>query len=158
MIKQRQESIAIYEQNGRPELAQPEREEVEVIASFLPRQMDEAETKAAIEAAIAETGAGLHEGHGQGHRGAARRIRRPDGFRQGESPRRRGSITQRPSTRPALSVVMESRAAAQPRDDSTGLVFAIPDLRFVRDDGRWGMDVSKSQHLWARELVGSEPE
>jgi uncharacterized protein YqeY len=57
MIKQRQESIAIYEQNNRPELAQQEREEAEVIASFLPKQMDEAETKAAIEAAIAETGA-----------------------------------------------------------------------------------------------------
>jgi hypothetical protein len=57
MIKQRQESIAIYDQNGRPELAQAEREEAEVIQSFLPRQMDEAETRAAIEAAIAETGA-----------------------------------------------------------------------------------------------------
>ena len=57
MIKQRQESIAIYDQNGRPELAQQEREEAEVIASFLPQQMNEAETRAAIEAAIAETGA-----------------------------------------------------------------------------------------------------
>jgi uncharacterized protein len=57
MIKQRQESIAIYDQNSRPELAQAEREEVEVIQSFLPKQMDDAETRAAIEAAIAETGA-----------------------------------------------------------------------------------------------------
>ena len=57
MIKQRQESMAIYDQNGRPELAQQEREEAEVIASFLPQQMDEAETKAAIEAVIGETGA-----------------------------------------------------------------------------------------------------
>lgn len=57
MTKQRQESIAIYDANARPELAQAEREEVEVIASFLPRQMDEAETSAAIDAAIAETGA-----------------------------------------------------------------------------------------------------
>jgi uncharacterized protein YqeY len=57
MIKQRQESIAIYEQNDRPELAQQEREEAEVIQSFLPQQMDEAETQAAIDAAIAETGA-----------------------------------------------------------------------------------------------------
>jgi hypothetical protein len=57
MIKQRQESIAVYEQNGRPELAQQEREEAEVIQSFLPQQMDEAETQAAIDAAIAETGA-----------------------------------------------------------------------------------------------------
>jgi uncharacterized protein len=57
MIKQRQESIAIYEQAGRNELAQQEREEAEVIASFLPQQMDESETRAAIEAAIAETSA-----------------------------------------------------------------------------------------------------
>jgi uncharacterized protein len=47
MIKQRQESLAIYEQNNRPELAQQEREEAEVIASFLPKQMDDAETGAA---------------------------------------------------------------------------------------------------------------
>ena len=57
MIKQRQESMAIYDQNGRHELAQAEREEAEVIQGFLPQQMDEAETRKAIEAAIAETGA-----------------------------------------------------------------------------------------------------
>ena len=57
MVKQRQESIAMYEQGGREELAQQERNEVEVISSYLPKQMDEAETKAAIQAAIAETGA-----------------------------------------------------------------------------------------------------
>jgi len=57
MIKQRHESLAIYEQNNRPELAQAEREEAEIIASFLPQQLDEAETRAAVEAAIAETGA-----------------------------------------------------------------------------------------------------
>ncbi|KLK93772.1 glutamyl-tRNA amidotransferase [Microvirga vignae] len=57
MVKQRQESITMYEQGGRQELAQQEKNEVEVISSYLPKQMDEAETKAAIEAAIAETGA-----------------------------------------------------------------------------------------------------
>ena len=57
MIKQRQESMAIYEQNGRPELAQAEREEAEVIQSFLPQQMDEAESKTVIAAIITETGA-----------------------------------------------------------------------------------------------------
>jgi uncharacterized protein YqeY len=57
MVKQRQESIAMYEQGGRAELAQQEKDEVAVISSYLPQQMDEAETKAAIEAAIAETGA-----------------------------------------------------------------------------------------------------
>jgi uncharacterized protein len=57
MIKQRQESVAMYEQGGRPELAAQEREEAEIVQSFLPQQMDETETRAAIEAAIAETGA-----------------------------------------------------------------------------------------------------
>ena len=57
MVKQRQESIAIYEQAGRAELAQQEREEAEIIQGFLPRPMDEAEVRAAIEAAVAETGA-----------------------------------------------------------------------------------------------------
>jgi uncharacterized protein YqeY len=57
MIKQRNESAGVYEQGGRPELAENERAEVAIIAGFLPKQMDEAETKAAIEAAVADTGA-----------------------------------------------------------------------------------------------------
>src|SRR5215210_8031050 len=57
MIKQRQESIGIYEQAGRTELAQQEREEADIIAAFLPKQMDEAEVRHAIQTAIAETGA-----------------------------------------------------------------------------------------------------
>ncbi len=57
MIKQRQESIGIYEQAGRTELAQQEREEAEIIAAFLPKQMDEAEVRGAIQVAMAETGA-----------------------------------------------------------------------------------------------------
>jgi uncharacterized protein YqeY len=57
MIKQRRESIALYEQGGRQELADQERDEIAVIERFLPRQMDEADTKAAITAAIAATGA-----------------------------------------------------------------------------------------------------
>jgi uncharacterized protein YqeY len=57
MIKQRQESAGIYEQAGRGELATQEREEAEIIAAFLPKQMDEAETRQAIQTAIAETGA-----------------------------------------------------------------------------------------------------
>jgi uncharacterized protein YqeY len=58
MIKQRRESIALYEQGGRQELADAEKAEVAVIESFLPAQMSEAETKAAIDAIVAETGAG----------------------------------------------------------------------------------------------------
>ncbi|HEX8664662.1 MAG TPA: GatB/YqeY domain-containing protein [Beijerinckiaceae bacterium] len=57
MIKQRQESVAIYAQAGRQELADQERAEIAVIQGFLPQQLDEGETRAAIEAAIAETGA-----------------------------------------------------------------------------------------------------
>jgi uncharacterized protein YqeY len=57
MIKQRQESAGIYEQNARPELAAKERGEIAVIQSFLPQQMSDAEVAAAIDAAIAETGA-----------------------------------------------------------------------------------------------------
>ncbi|MCJ2051958.1 GatB/YqeY domain-containing protein [Methylobacterium sp. J-070] len=57
MIKQRTESAGVYEQGGRPELAATERAEIAIVESFLPKQMDEAETKAAVEAAIAETGA-----------------------------------------------------------------------------------------------------
>ncbi|MGJ3264111.1 MAG: GatB/YqeY domain-containing protein [Salinarimonas sp.] len=57
MIKQRQESAHVFAENGREELAAQEREEAEIIQGFLPRQLDEAETRAAIEAAIATTGA-----------------------------------------------------------------------------------------------------
>jgi len=57
MIKQRRESIALYQQGNRPELARQEEEEIGVIESFLPRQMSEEETAAAAKAAIAETGA-----------------------------------------------------------------------------------------------------
>ena len=57
MVKSRQESMEIYDKNGRPELAQQEREEIAIIQEFLPRQMSEDEVKAAIEAAIAATGA-----------------------------------------------------------------------------------------------------
>ncbi|WP_425406683.1 GatB/YqeY domain-containing protein [Hwanghaeella sp.] len=62
MIKQRRESITMYEQGGRLELAEGERGEIEVIERFLPKQMDEAQMKAAIDAIISEIGAsGLKE-------------------------------------------------------------------------------------------------
>lgn len=57
MIKERGESADIYEKAGRQELADQERAEAAVIASFLPKQMDEAETRAAIDASIAALGA-----------------------------------------------------------------------------------------------------
>ena len=57
MIKQRHESVELYEKGGRAELAQQEREEIAVITSYLPKQMSDDEVEAAIQAAIAETGA-----------------------------------------------------------------------------------------------------
>ena len=57
LVKQRQESAELYDKGGRPELAAKERAEIVVIRSFLPQEMDEAETRAAIAAATAETGA-----------------------------------------------------------------------------------------------------
>jgi uncharacterized protein len=57
MVKQRRESIELYNQGNRPELAQHESEEIAVIESFLPQQMDEAATTAAVKTAIADSGA-----------------------------------------------------------------------------------------------------
>jgi uncharacterized protein YqeY len=57
MIKQRRESIVLYEQGNRPDLAQQENEEIAVIESFLPTQMTDDEITTAAQSAIAETGA-----------------------------------------------------------------------------------------------------
>ena len=57
MSKQRMESARAYEEGGRLDLAEREREEVEVIEEFLPRQLSEEEATSAVEAAIAEIGA-----------------------------------------------------------------------------------------------------
>jgi uncharacterized protein YqeY len=57
MIKQRQESVELYEKGGRAELAANERAEIDVIQGYLPKQMSDGEVEAAIKAAIAETGA-----------------------------------------------------------------------------------------------------
>ena len=57
MAKQRRESITLYEQGGRQELAEVEKAELAVIEEFLPQQMGEDEVKAAIAAIIAEVGA-----------------------------------------------------------------------------------------------------
>jgi uncharacterized protein YqeY len=57
MIKQRRESLAIYEKAGRKEQAEQEAIEIAVIEEFLPRQMSEAEAREAIAALIKESGA-----------------------------------------------------------------------------------------------------
>ena len=57
MVKQRQESLGMYEQGGRPELAQQEREEMEIIQSYMPKQLSDDEAKKAVAAVIAAIGA-----------------------------------------------------------------------------------------------------
>lgn len=57
MVKQRRESIELYEKGGRDTLAQQEKEEIEIIQGFMPKQMDDAEVKEAVTAAIGESGA-----------------------------------------------------------------------------------------------------
>ena len=57
MIKQRQESVELYDKGGRAELADQEREEIAIISAYLPKQMSEADVKAAIASVIAETNA-----------------------------------------------------------------------------------------------------
>jgi uncharacterized protein YqeY len=57
MIKQRQESVELYQKGGRADLVKQEQEEIAIITGYLPKQMSEAEMAAAIEAAIKETGA-----------------------------------------------------------------------------------------------------
>ncbi|MEL7299119.1 MAG: GatB/YqeY domain-containing protein [Pseudomonadota bacterium] len=57
MVKQRQESARVYEEGGRIELAEQELQEIGIIEDYLPRQLDEAETEAAISEAIEEVGA-----------------------------------------------------------------------------------------------------
>ncbi len=57
MIKQRQESVEMYKKGARPDLVKQEEEEIAVISGYLPKQMSDADVAAAIDAAIAETGA-----------------------------------------------------------------------------------------------------
>ena len=57
MIKQRNESVVLYEKGNRPELAEKEKAEIAVIERFLPKQMDEAAVAAAVAEAVASTGA-----------------------------------------------------------------------------------------------------
>jgi uncharacterized protein len=57
MVKQRQESVGMYEQGSRPELAQQEREEIDVIQGYMPKQLSDDEAKAAAASVIAAVGA-----------------------------------------------------------------------------------------------------
>ena len=57
MVKQRRESIEMYETGGRQELAQQERDEIEIIKRFMPKQLNDGEIETAVMTAIAEVGA-----------------------------------------------------------------------------------------------------
>lgn len=57
LVKQRRDSLDIYEKQNRPDLAQTEREEIEIIERYLPKQLTEDELRAEIKAILAETGA-----------------------------------------------------------------------------------------------------
>ena len=57
MIKQRQESVELYQKGNRADLVKQEQEEIAIISGYLPKQMSEAEMAAAIDAAIKDTGA-----------------------------------------------------------------------------------------------------
>lgn len=57
MAKSRRESVELYRQGNRPELAEKEEAEIVVIESFLPQQMDEAAMREAVQAAVVEAGA-----------------------------------------------------------------------------------------------------
>lgn len=58
MIRQRRESIELYEQGGRVDLVEQEQAEIALIQQFLPQQMDEAAMREAIDRAITDLGAG----------------------------------------------------------------------------------------------------
>jgi uncharacterized protein YqeY len=57
MVKQRQDSITAFEAGGRPELAQNEKDELAVVQSYMPKQMDEAQAKSAVAEVIKSVGA-----------------------------------------------------------------------------------------------------
>jgi len=57
LVKQRKDSLDVYEKQGRDDLAQVEREEIEIIERYLPEQMSEEELKQEVQKVIEETGA-----------------------------------------------------------------------------------------------------
>ena len=65
-VKKRDESAKIYRDNGRPELAEPEEKEAEILRGYLPEQMSEADLTNIIERIMAESGASGASAMGQG--------------------------------------------------------------------------------------------
>ena len=86
MVKSRRESVELYRQGNRPDLAAKEEAEIAVIESFLPQQMDEAAMRQAVDAGDRGDRRHQHQGHGQGDGGAAGEARRH--ARHGQGRRR----------------------------------------------------------------------
>ena len=120
MLKQRRESLAIYEQAGRQDLAAQEASEIVVIEEFLPQQMGEADVKAAIAAAIKEVEASRPQGHGQGDGRAQAAPRRTHGFRPSQRAREGAADGGRPlelapgRRRAGLNRAADQRRASSP--------------------------------------------
>jgi uncharacterized protein YqeY len=64
-VKKRNESVTVYEQNGRPELAEDERKEAEILARYLPEQMNDDDLRAIVEQKIADLGVSGPQAMGQ---------------------------------------------------------------------------------------------
>ncbi len=79
MVKQRQELVELYKKGGREDLVKQEEEEIAIINGYLPKQMSDDEMKAAIDGAIAETGAASMKDMGKVIGVLARQICRADG-------------------------------------------------------------------------------
>ncbi len=84
MIKQRLESARLYEEGNRLDLAEQEREEIAIIRSFLPEQMDEDQVRSVCAETVKADRRGGPARHGQVHAGAQAALCRPHGLRQGE--------------------------------------------------------------------------
>ena len=87
MVKSRQESLAIYQQAKRDDLAAQESAEIAIIGEFLPKQMDEAAGDGGGQGGDRRDRRGQLARHGQGRRRAEGALSRPDGLRQGERHR-----------------------------------------------------------------------
>ena len=83
LVKQRRDSIEQFAKAGRTDLVDKETGEIAVLEHYLPPAASAEEIDAAVAAAIAETGADLAEGHGQGDEGGDAEARRQDRRRQG---------------------------------------------------------------------------
>ena len=97
MLKQRRDSISQFESAGRQDLADTEKFEVSVLQGYMPQPLTDAEAEALVVAAIASSGGGWREGHGQSHgdRQAAngRTCRHGQGVRPDQSQAGRLSVS-----------------------------------------------------------------